>query len=178
MQRIIIRILVPALIPIVLGFILFSALKENEKELMTNHEKEIIIVRSPRVYLWILLILILFAGTCIFFMIFFPNGVEYHIWVYIIYFIFILMGIFLVVKVLVWRIYVFKNEIYFIYRTIFFKNIKVKYKECLSYASTTNTIILKINKRKFYIDKYSINFEVFFSMLKKYNIKREIKKRK
>ena len=52
-MQIMIRIIIPALIPFVLGILLSNIEKNNGKELLNNLQKEHIVLHLPKAYIWI-----------------------------------------------------------------------------------------------------------------------------
>ncbi len=74
-----------------------------------------------------------------------------------------------------WRIDVFKDKDYFIFRNIFFVTRKIYYSECIGYKYTMNSVVVKTEKRKIYVDYFLINSEYFNAMLGTHGVK-EIKR--
>ena len=52
-MQILIRITIPALIPLLLGILLSSIDRRNSKEIIENLTKEHIVIRLPKAYLWV-----------------------------------------------------------------------------------------------------------------------------
>ena len=91
---------------------------------------------------------------------------------------FIMILLFLVVPYVIgkaWRIDVFKDKDYFIFRNIFFVTRKIYYSECIGYKYTMNSVVVKTEKRKIYVDYFLINSEYFNAMLGTHGVK-EIKR--
>ena len=69
-----------------------------------------------------------------------------------------------------WRIDVFRNEDYFLLRTLTVRCRKIKYCECLSYKLTMNSLTIKTVKRTIRIDSNAANLEVLAAMLTRYKV--------
>lgn len=172
---ILIRILGPTLTVIILWFVASNILGSNSKEYIANRKKEHIVVKLPKAYLWV-------GAFCTVFFVFitcapflFPDvSQSTDVWVIIIFLMFALVGAFLALEALVWRIEIFRNESYFLYRTVFFKTYKIQYGDCISYkiGDRTNSLKLKAGKKTFHIDCFSVNFDYFLDMLKQHKVKR------
>lgn len=172
-MQIIIRIVISALIPIIIGFLFSFVDKENSKEIEKNLTKEHIVIRLPKAYMWVgcLDISVFAAFICI--MTFFPNDTA-EAWVKVSFGVFILMGAVLVAATLIWKIEIFRSENYFIYRTLPFKSYKIQYSDCVSYKFVPNTLVLKTKKKTLQIDIHATNLEFMLVMLSQHEIK-EIK---
>lgn len=168
-MQIIIRVMIPVLLPIVLGFLLSNINKSNNKEIIKNLQQEHIVVRLPRMYLWVGCLDILIFGTFIFLMILFPNETA-AIWVWVGFSLFVFVGIIIVAKTLIWKIDVFRSENYFLCRTLFCKTYKILYHNCVSYSLRENTLVLNTRERKFRIDTHAMNLEFLLLMLTQYEI--------
>ena len=71
---------------------------------------------------------------------------------------------------IIWRIDVFRNEDYFLLRTLTVRCRKIKYCECLSYKLTMNSLTIKTVKRTIRIDSNAANLEVLAAMLTRYKV--------
>lgn len=172
-MNIIIRIIIPLLISIILGFIQTSIEKHNSKEIIKNLTKEHIFIRLPNAYIWIGYLDISFFSICLFLMNYFPNDSS-AIWVEVLFCLFILLGFVMIIVTKAWKIEIFRHKNYFLYQTVFFKTYTIKYNECIDYKWNENYLLLKTDKKKFYIDAKASNFEFLLSMLTQYKVK-EIK---
>jgi len=170
MQQIIIRILIPALIPIFIGILLSNIDKRNGNELLKNLKEEHIIIRLPNAYLWVGCLDISFFVTCFLLMILYPNDTA-TTWVWLLFCTFTLLGIIIVAETRIWRIQIFRHEAFFIYRTMFYKTYKIQYKGCEYYKFGTNTLTLKSHNKTFFIDNKATNFEFLLAMLTQYKVK-------
>jgi len=166
MSQIIIRFLIPALIPIVLGVLMSYMVKSNDKELIKNLSKNHVILRLPKLYLWVGFIDVFVFTFCLFLMYLYPDNTAYPWVVYVLSVPLELIGIYLIVATLTWKVEVFRDKDYFIYRTVFGRKYKIKYDECVECKYKTNTFILKTQNKTFYIDQYARNFEYLTSRIK------------
>jgi hypothetical protein len=169
-MQIIIRIIIPTLIPIFLGLLLSNIDKHNGDEISKNLTKEYIVIHLPKVYLWVGCLDISLFTFWFFLMTIYPNDTA-DIWVWLLFCIFALLGVVIVVETQIWRIQIFRHENYFIYRTMFFKTYKIQYKECKYYKFSINTLILKTNNKTFRIDNKATNLEFLLAMLTQNKVK-------
>lgn len=158
-------------------FIFFVA-KSNEKAAKKSKGQKHIIIRTPRTFLWVGIFACVVMSAFLYCMIFYPNGTEQW-WVFVIFGAFDLLGIYIIVNTLVWRIDIFKQEDYFLYRPTLFKTHKIKYEDCISYSvKDDSVIIIKTNKKTVTANLIFTNCNALQSMLIKYNIKRTLYKPK
>lgn len=165
----IIRIVIPALISLMIGFLLSQIDKRNSKGIIEAVSKEHILIRLPKAYLWIGCIEILFFISCMVLMTLFPNETS-ATWVWVTFGLLILSGVALVLKTLFWRIDVFRRKNYFYIRTLPFRTYKVAFSDCEFYKYGTNTLTLKTKERTFRIDAHATNFEFLLAMLTQYKV--------
>ena len=125
-MQILIRITIPALIPLLLGILLSSIDRRNSKEIIENLTKEHIVIRLPKAYLWVGCLDISFFVTCIFLMAWYPNETA-SAWVYVLFVLFALLGIVIVLETQIWKIDIFRSENYFLCRTLPFKKYMIRY---------------------------------------------------
>ena len=168
-MQIIIRIIIPLLVTVVLGFFVNNITKKNCESLIKNLEEEHIIIRLPKIYLLIGSVTFLFCFICLFYAI---TDIA-PIWVVVVFSVFLFIGFFIVLKTLVWKIDVFKKNDYFLYRTIFFKTHKIRYSECTGYKINENTLTIETNKKNFRVDSRSTNIEFLVTMLTRYKVKNQ-----
>lgn len=163
-------LIVPVLINIVLGVISYNIEKNNEKELIKNLKNEHIVIRHPKAYSWVGYFGILFFSTAILLMVFFPNDTA-DTWVWVLFSGFVLLSAFLVFATLVWKMEIFKSKDYFFIRTVFCRKYKVQYSDCISYKFRSNSLVLKTNRKTFYVDCFVTNFEFLLAELDKHNVR-------
>lgn len=168
-MQILIRIIIPALIPIILGILLSNIDKSNSKEILKNLTKEHLVIRLPKAYLWVGCLDISFFVTCIFLMTWFPNETA-PVWVWILFVLFVFIGIAIVLETQIWKIEIFRNENYFLYRTLPCKMYRTLYSDCVSYRFEANTLVLRTKERTFHIDTHTTNFEFLLAMLTQHKI--------
>lgn len=168
--RFFIRMIIPVLIFVVLGFLINSIKKDNSNELIKNLKKEHVIIHLPKAYFYIGLVGFLFFGICTFVMYYYPNNTT-SVWVWIIFVLFDSIGFFIMLLSQIWKIEVFADRDYFLYRNSFFKTHRIQYIQCISYEITTNNVVLKTSRRKFHIDSNATNIEILLNFLIKNNVK-------
>lgn len=172
-MEVLIRIIIPILLPIALGILLSCIDKNNNKELLNNLTKEHIILRMPKAYMWIGCIDISFFAACLVLMAFFPNGTA-DLWVWVLFSLFLLPGVMIVFASAVWKMEIFRNEDWFLLRTVTLKTHRIQYCECISFRLRGDSLILKTHKGTFRIDWKVTNFEYLTAMLTQHKVK-EIK---
>lgn len=170
-MRILVRLLTPALIAVVLGIISYCIEKKNDEEFVKNSNREHVIVRLPDFYLWLGCISNVFF---ILLVLLFQNGSE-PLWVWIGYGLFLLLGFILIIERLFWKIDIFRNKDYFVYRTFFCRTHQIRYQDCIGYKTTTNTLFLKTHKKTFVIDNHAVNFEIFLDLLTRHKVREQRK---
>lgn len=157
----IVRFLIPALITFVFAFLLYKNEKSNAKELVKNLCESYIVLRLPKMYFW------LGATGCVFltmlYVLYFSSDFELAIWSYIVFFFLGSIFVSLLLSERLWKVEVFKYENYFIYRTSFGRKYKVSYDECIAYKNATNMFVIKTQRKTFYVDIHSRNFEFLAS---------------
>ena len=168
-MQIFIRIIIPALIPVLLGLFLTCIERDNGKEIINQLTKERIVIRLPKAYLWIGCLDISFFVTCLVFMTLFPNDTA-AAWVWIVFLLFVFMGVFIVFKTQFWKIVIFRSENYFFYRGIFFRTHKILFNDCINYKFGANTLILKTKERVIRVDIHAANFEFLTAMLVQHQV--------
>ena len=129
------RLLSSISIPIIIMMLFFLIQELNSKELQKNLTEEHIVIRLSKVYLWIGILDIAVFSTFCFIMFFFPNDTTTW-WVWMIFIFFILLGFCLVCSTLIFKIDIYRNKDYFLYRNIFLKTRKIYYCECINYQCT------------------------------------------
>lgn len=172
-MEIIIRAVISMLISIVIGLLLWSIEGKNKRESIKNMKKEHVILRLPNIFLWA-------GGICsVFFtalLMLSYNAESAVIWVKVTFCVFILLGIFLMLMTRIWKIEIFRQKDYFIYRS-FFRTREIRYRECQSYKLTAgNLLVIQTGRRKLYLDLRAVNFDVLLIMLEQYNVKNISKK--
>lgn len=168
-MQIMIRIIIPALIPFVLGILLSNIEKNNGKELLNNLQKEHIVLHLPKAYIGIGALTFSFAAVCLIAMFLEQNSTA-TLWVLALFSLLALLGIVIIAVTIIWRIDVFRNEDYFLLRTLTVRCRKIKYCECLSYKLTMNSLTIKTVKRTIRIDSNAANLEVLAAMLTRYKV--------
>ncbi|MBO4583821.1 MAG: hypothetical protein J5756_02005 [Clostridia bacterium] len=164
-----IRILIPALSYAVVGLLLSLTAKSNDKEALENLEKEHIVVKLPRIGLWVGYAGVGFCLISGLLMALSKNETAV-LWVWIVMALFLLLSVFLIVSTLVWKIDIFRSEDYFIRRSSFFRTHKIFYSDCVSYKVKKNGVIIKTIGRSFSITSLASNIEFFMAMLVQHGV--------
>lgn len=160
------RFITFALIQIAVYVIIYFISKEKDDEIIKSIKNEHIIIRTPRLFLLVGIIGISVCTTFIFLMLFYPNGTEAW-WVFIIFGSGDLLGMYIISNTLIWKIEVFRNENYFLYRKSPFKTYKIKYEDCLYFQENINkgVLIVKTNKKTVTANMLFTNYECLPAML-------------
>ena len=164
MSQNLIRVLIPAIIAVILGVLLLYNKKSSRKEAISNLSKNHVVLKLPTMYLWVGCIDVSVFTAFIFLMYYYPNDTA-ALWIYVVFGLFELLGIFLVVATLLWRIDVFRDKNFFVYRTSFGKKHTIKYDDCVSRKFKTNAVVLKTYNKTIYIDMNAKNFEFLLAMI-------------
>ncbi len=162
-------VLAIALISSVLFLAFFIAKKENINAILENASKNTVIIKLPKMYLWVgviccaLMLSFLVITVC----------VQYEWWAGAVFGSFALLSAFLIHAQLRWRIVVEKDSDEFEYRPIFGKAFTVKYTDCIGYQYKRNQNVWYVytNSKKIYLDSFAINAAYFMGMLGEYKIK-------
>lgn len=170
----IIRILGFALIPIAVWWVMSLAMKETEKEEISNQGKERVIVHPPKAFCWVAIIDMLVFTAMMMIMILFPNGTEAP-FVFLAFSLFVLLGAYLLYISLIWRVEVFKNEDFFILRDYLGRRHKIYYSDCTSYQYRYHQqeIIVRNHVKNFTVGYFLANSEVLIAALNQHHVKRE-----
>lgn len=165
-MQVLIRIIIPALIPIILGILLSNIDKSNSKEIIKNLTKEHIVIRLPKAYIWVGCVEMSFTATCFAMMHFLQPDLFFELlWITM-----FALGFIIVEVSFVWKIEIFRSENYFLCRTLHFKTHKTLYSDCVNYRFGANTLVLRTKERTFHIDTHATNFEFLLAMLTQYEI--------
>lgn len=135
------RILGSISIPIIFRGIVSLIMREKEREMTYNLRKERIVIRPPKVIGWIAVMGMLFCTTVLLIILLYQNGIEFPVVfhgtespvVFLGFFLFDLLGAYLLWITLVWQVEVFKNEDFFILMDYWGRKHKIHYADCTSY---------------------------------------------
>ena len=163
-SKLIVHILTPALIGIVL-FIVASLILKSNKTVSSNYLNQTsIIVYLPRAYFWIGLVdsavFLIFIILAIHI-----NSETSPVWVFVLFAVFLLLGIFIMLETIMWKVEAPPKEDYFIYNSVFCRNKKIFYKDCSIYKCTQNTLIVYTGRKMIFIDMFSTNYDAIYNML-------------
>jgi len=170
--RFIILLLTYSIIGLVVNTLYTSIYKTHVKEILLNLKNEHVTIHLPKLYKWVGLVCSIFSAS----MISFPNDTAV-LWVVIGFWIFILLGLYIFVSSLIWKINIFKERDYFLYTNSFGIKYEIHYSNILFYKDGYNTLRIKTNKRMFFIDNKATNFEFLLAMLKKHQVKEVLQKK-
>ena len=157
-----------SLIQIILFLMFYYIGKNNDKEILKNIDKEHVIIKYPKAYIWVGIVDILFCSICIYFLIY-PNKIFMPVGKYLgllllLFGLFDLLGLAIFLNALMWRIDIFKSEDYFLYRSLF-KTYKIKYDDCLWYKYEHFNSKIKTTKQTIHIEIGITNLEYLLAML-------------
>ena len=165
----VLRILSLALGPIVLQLIFCFVDKKNGMELIKNLRAEHVVLRFPIAYPLVFGAGVLFSGSCLSIMIFYPNGTEAG-WVYAFFFIFLITTAYLVLYTVTWKLECFRSEDFFVYRLFFRKERKVFYRDVDYYHFETGGFKIKTKTSKIPVGEHVTNIEIILAMLSKHGV--------
>ena len=170
-SKILPAILTPLLTYALVGLFVSGIKKAGDKELLQNLQKDHIVIRLPKSYLWVggvcTAVFVAFLGW----MTFFPNGTETW-WTFAIFGFFALLGIVIMIACQK-KIEVFRKEDYFLYRPTPFKTYRVAYSDFISYQMKgTNTLVVKTRGKTVRVDGTAVNLKILLSMLKQQGVKK------
>lgn len=170
-------------IPIILRGIVSLIMREKEREMTYNLRKERIVIRPPKVMGWIAVMEMLFCTTVLLIILLYPNGIEFPVVfhgtespvVFLGFFLFDLLGAYLLWITLVWQVEVFKNEDFFILRDYWGRKHKIHYADCTSYQYRYRhqEIIVRNRIKNFTISYLLVNCGILIAALQQHNVKRE-----
>ena len=169
-MQIMVRILMPILVVIVVGSLFSRMNKSNGEELIKDLSGEHIVVHLPKINLWIGFLMVAVCSTSGYFMFFFPNGTE-DWWVWVTVLILISGGFYIILESLFFKIDIFMNEDYFLFKKFFLKPQKIYYCDCISYKCTLNTFVIKTTRNKISMDIHAVNLQFLIDMLNDKNVK-------
>lgn len=169
-------ILSALLTALTLGLLALKIAKENDAELMKNLKEEHITIHYSVAYRWVGIVCAIFFLCLIIFMTVFPNG-SAELWVYLVFSLFVILGLYLILESYLWKIKVNKREDYYDLISSFGRKYRVFYAEIIHYKVGDNFIKIKTNKKVFYVDTKALNLEYLLQMLKKNKVKEVIKRK-
>lgn len=171
-KGIILRIISFALIPIILYWIILSAMKEGKKEEERGRRSTRIIVRLPKA-LWLIAIIGILFYTCLMVNMIVSRNETEPLYVYIFFSFAILFSAYILYISLIWRIEVPKNEDYFVLRDCWGKRYIIQYSDCVSYQYRRQEIVVRNRIKNFTMNGFLVNYAVFIAMLNQHHVKRE-----
>lgn len=176
----IIKFITPVVIAIAVGAMVSKINKDNGKEILNNLQKNDIKIHLPKMYVWVgYICMIVFTAFILIAKLTKNDTMTIGIELFFILLIFV--GFIIVAHTKIWKIQIYRDKDYFLYKTLFRKTCEIKYADCISYKYVTNGVIIQTNTKvkKIGIDQYATNFEFIICMLDKYNVKEiTAKKRK
>lgn len=161
-------ILIPALVVAAVAVVTVLINRSNSKELIDNLTKEHVIVRLPKAYLWIGCC---GAGLFCGFMLFaWLSSESIGVWGHAVFSFFALLSLFLTYGAIAIRLELFRNQGFFLIRTLAFRTHKVGYEDCISYAVSPNCLTLHTTNKRYHVDIHSTNFEYLLAELDKHKV--------
>lgn len=171
------RLFTMSIIPIGVSLIMWLAMRESEREEKSNYEKQTVVVRAPKIFIGVAVAGILVFGGFIFWMTFFPNGTE-SLSTYIVFSAFVLLGVWLFYYLLIWKVWVTKDEDYFLLRDGFGRKYKIFYADCINIEERKQGYIVHTKVKKVEISGLELNYEFLIAELQKHHVKLERNLRK
>ena len=159
---------------VLLGIVFHIIDRSRDKEEEKDQKGEHTVVRFPKAYFWVgVVCTLVFTGFIL--LASFYNSETSGTWVYIVFTAFAVLGVVLSVATSMWRIDLFKNEDYFLYKKAFGRTHNVLYKECLGYrfSTITRSVVVRTENKKIAVNVEQVNFEMFMSMLARHGVKEE-----
>lgn len=150
--------------------------KDSDTLLIRSLDEEEITIHYSVVYRWVGIVCAIFFLCLIIFMTVFPNG-SAELCVYLIFSLFVILGLYLILESYLWKIKVNKREDYYDLISSFGRKYRVFYAEIIHYKVGDNFIKIKTNKKVFYVDTKALNLEYLLQMLKKNKVKEVIKRK-
>ena len=159
----------------------YLAMREQEDAEEKNRNSDIVRLRMPKVYAYIALAGSLFFGLCIAVMAleyYYPDLLGFieftgndEAWVYIVFGMFLLLGMSLIFSWKRWYIEINKKEDYFLYRS-FFRTYKIYYSDLQSFREINTTYGFKIRSRVKNVEGSldCINYETLKHMLIRHKV--------
>jgi len=162
------------LIPMILGAI-FAAAKKDVAKAEKNMDENNFIMRQPKLFMWVGIVCMLVFGALIIYMSIFPNDTA-EWWVFLGFFVFVLLGLLLVLVYIIWEIKIEGENIYckFLLRRKNFSfsditKVRIKnpnpqndqYQQAILYAGT---------KKILTIESFCRGYSILIKRLKKENI--------
>ena len=170
------RLLTMSLIPIGVSLIMWLGMRESEKEEKSNYEKQNVVIRAPKIFIWVAIVDILFFGGIIFLMTFFPNGTE-SLSAYVVFSAFLLLGVWMFYYLLIWKVEVTKGEDFFLLRDGFGRKSRIYYADCISIDERKQGYIVRTKTKKIEMGYYIVNYEFLIAELQKHHVKIEKSKK-
>ena len=162
-------------IPIILRGIVSLIMREKEREMTYNLRKERIVIRPPKVIGWIAVMEMLFCTTVLLIILLYQNGIEFPVVfhgtespvVVLGFFLFDLLGAYLLWITLVWQVEVFKNEDFFILRDYWGRKHKIHYADCTSYQyrHRGQEILVRCRVKDSTIGCFLVNYEALIAAM-------------
>jgi hypothetical protein len=156
---------IAGVIALVINLILNKVFKENNAEIIESIKNEHVIIHLPRNYKWIYL---MFLSVFLFNFVFW-KGIGSGF--------FVLIGIYKVLEIYLWRIHIYSNDDYFIYVSSLGKKYKVYYSEIINYKDGRYYFEIKTSSKVFKIDSKATNFPYLITMLQKHEVNEVIVKK-
>ena len=152
---------------IIVMAIFYMVKRASEKESVKQQNKDEFIVRLPKLYTWIGAICATLFFAIFIMMIIYPDETS-NFWIGAGFLSFVLAGGFFTNASLAWRIRVNINHDYFLYRTIFWRSIQIRYAEIEKVRTSRSVMILTYQHKKLMIDRTAYHTDLFYSIVKQH----------
>lgn len=165
------------IIVIVIGFVNWLSIEDTKTD-RNFSEKNEAIVREPRFYKWVGVVVTIITVIMTFGDTFFPgiSAVKTPFMEMLpLSFPCFLLGTYLISVGLFWKITVNENSNYFIYRSIFNRTYKIPYNDISYYKTGKQTMTFMYKKKFFVVDTNAVNYKFLLQMLIKKNVKKKYK---
>lgn len=131
----------------------------------TSPEQNETVIKAPKMFLYIGIFSIAVGALPAVYVAFFYKG-EQQIALWFLCALFELLGIPLAVMTASWRIVVYNNEDFFLYRNWVGKTYKIKYEDCLECNTIKNGYIIKTKTKKIEVSDFCVNDDYFLKRIR------------
>ena len=170
------QFLLSLLCPILIGCFLFwfssKVFDSNVNELNKVIKDEHIVIHLPKAYLFVgVACAVVFASFFIIATI--TKNDTFKPWIAVEFAVFILLGLYIIWGVCIWRIDLYRSMDYFVFRSSFLICHKVYFSDCEFYFDGNNILKLKTNNRTFRFDRQAANIEMLIYQLNIHKVRKK-----
>lgn len=145
--------------------ILVRLLLSIKNDKMTTPEQNETVIKAPKIFLYIGIISVAIGILPAVYVAFFYKG-EQQIALWFLCALFEFLGIPLTVMSACWKIVLYKNEDFFLYRNWVGKTYKIKYEDCLECNTIKNGHIIKTKTKKMEVSDFCVNGDYFLKKIR------------